>query len=74
MNLAKTKYLKCAILIISICILLGAISACLPFSISLPDMLDEDAIDDAAMTITPNEIDGLGEFEDGYCYVYTNKD
>ncbi|MDE7348668.1 MAG: hypothetical protein K2N53_03300, partial [Clostridia bacterium] len=74
MILAKTKYLKCAILIISICILLGAISACLPFSISLPNTLDKDAIDNTAMTITPHESDGLGMFEDGYCYVYTDKD
>ncbi|MDE5911377.1 MAG: hypothetical protein K2H24_03500, partial [Clostridia bacterium] len=76
MNLAKSKskYLKCAILIISICILLGALSACLPFNISSPDTLDKDAIDNAAATITTNSTDGLGEFNDGYSYVYTDKD
>ncbi|MDE6475061.1 MAG: hypothetical protein K2L70_08185, partial [Clostridia bacterium] len=76
MNLAKTKakYLKCAIFIISICFILGALSACLPFNISIPDKLDEDAINDTAMTITPNSSDGLGEFNDGYKYVYTDKD
>ena len=70
----KSKYLKCSILIISLCIILGAISACLPFSISLPDMLDENGIDKSAMTITTNASDGLGEFNDGYNYVYTDKD
>ena len=70
----KSKYLKCSILIISLCIILGAISACLPFSISLPDMLDENGIDKSAMTITTNASDGLGEFNDGSSYVYTDKD
>ncbi len=70
----KSKYLKCSVLIIAFCIILGTISACLPFSISLPDTLDEDGIDKAATTITTNESDGLGEFNDGYNYVYTDKD
>ncbi|MDE7191442.1 MAG: InlB B-repeat-containing protein, partial [Clostridia bacterium] len=76
MNLAKTKekYLKCAILIISICFILGALSACLPFSIFIPDKLEEDAINDTAMAITKNPSDGLGEFNNGYSYVYTDKD
>ncbi|MDE6606059.1 MAG: hypothetical protein K2K85_08605 [Clostridia bacterium] len=76
MKLAKTKekYLKCAILIISICFILGALSACLPFNISIPDKLEEDAIDNTAMNITTNSSDGLGEFKNGYNYVYTDKD
>ncbi|MDE6606049.1 MAG: hypothetical protein K2K85_08555, partial [Clostridia bacterium] len=76
MNLAKSKskYLKCAIFIISICILLGALSACLPFNISLPDTLKGEDIDNTAATITPNASDGFGEFNNGYSYVYTNKD
>ncbi len=74
MNLAKRMYLKYAILIISICIFIGSISACLPFGISLPDTLEERSIDNTAMTITTNQSDGLGEFSDGYLYVYTNKD
>ncbi|MDE5655441.1 MAG: hypothetical protein K2I46_07575, partial [Clostridia bacterium] len=68
----RAKYLKFAILIISVCFLLGAISACLPFNISIPE-LDNNAINDTAMTITTNTIDGLGEFNDGYSYVYTDK-
>ncbi|MDE6605915.1 MAG: hypothetical protein K2K85_07855, partial [Clostridia bacterium] len=76
MNLAKSKskYLKCAIFIISVCILLGALSACLPFNISIPDKLEEGAIDNTAMIITPNATDGLGEFNNGYSYIYTDKD
>ncbi|MDE5910694.1 MAG: hypothetical protein K2H24_00005, partial [Clostridia bacterium] len=76
MNLAKSKskYLKCAILIIAICLILGALSACLPFNISLPDTLKDEEIDNTAVTITPNASDGLGEFNNGYSYVYTNKD
>ncbi|MDE6869812.1 MAG: hypothetical protein K2J75_03700, partial [Clostridia bacterium] len=76
MNLAKSKskYLKCAIFIISICILLGALSACLPFNISLPDTLKGEEMDNTAVTITPNASDGLGEFNNGYSYVYTDKD
>ncbi|MCX4363687.1 MAG: hypothetical protein OSJ74_09965, partial [Clostridia bacterium] len=70
----KSKYLKCSVLIIALCIIIGAISACLPFSISLPGMLDENGIDKSAMTITTNASDGLGEFNDGYNYVYTDKD
>ncbi len=69
----KSKYLKCSILIISLCIIIGAISACLPFSISLPDMLDEGELNHTAIDITTNESDGLKEFGDGYLYVYTDK-
>ena len=68
----RAKYLKFAILIISICFILGAISACLPFNISIPT-LDNDTINNTAMTITQNSSDGLGEFNDGYTYVYTDK-
>ncbi|MDE7070836.1 MAG: hypothetical protein K2O86_02540, partial [Clostridia bacterium] len=68
----KAKYLKFAILIISVCFILGAISACLPFNISIPT-LDNDTIDNTAMTITQNSSDNLGEFNDGYSYVYTDK-
>ncbi|MDE6473518.1 MAG: hypothetical protein K2L70_00255, partial [Clostridia bacterium] len=73
MKLAKTKYLKCAILIISVCFILGALAACLPFNISIPDKLEEGAINDTAMNITTNSSDGLGEFSNGYSYVYTDK-
>ena len=75
MKLARTKakYLKCLILIISICFILGALAACLPFNISIPDTLEE-AIDNTAMNITTNSSDGLGEFNNGYSYVYTDKD
>ena len=45
----------------------------MPFNISLPDTLEENAIDDTAMTITTNPSDGLGEFNNGYSYVYTDK-
>ncbi|MDE7071194.1 MAG: hypothetical protein K2O86_04405, partial [Clostridia bacterium] len=69
---SKAKYLKFAILIISVCFILGAISACLPFNMSVPE-LDDNAIDNMAMTITTNATDGLGEFNDGYSYVYTDK-
>jgi len=74
MNLAKSKskYLKCAILIISICFILGALSACLPFNIFLPDTLEGDAIDNAAMSITTNSSDGFGEYKDGSSYVFTD--
>ncbi|MDE5654180.1 MAG: InlB B-repeat-containing protein, partial [Clostridia bacterium] len=68
----KAKYLKSAILIISVCFLLGAISACLPFNISVPELADN-AISDTAMNITQNTSDGLGEFNNGYSYVYTDK-
>ncbi len=68
----RAKYLKFALLIISVCFILGAISACLPFNISIPT-LDNDTISDTAMTITQNSSDGLGEFNDGYSYVYTDK-
>ncbi|MDE6474895.1 MAG: InlB B-repeat-containing protein [Clostridia bacterium] len=73
MKLAKTKYLKCAILVISICFILGALAACLPFNISIPDKLEEGAINDTAMNITTNATDGLGEFSNGYSYAYTDK-
>ncbi|MDE7070401.1 MAG: InlB B-repeat-containing protein, partial [Clostridia bacterium] len=69
----RAKYLKFAILIISVCFILGAISACLPFNISIPT-LGNDTIDNTAMTIMQNSTDGLGEFNNGYSYVYTNKD
>ncbi len=68
----RAKYLKFAILIILICILLGAISACLPFNLSVPE-LDNNAIDNTAVTIAQNSNDGLGEFNNGYSYVYTDK-
>ncbi|MCX4363008.1 MAG: hypothetical protein OSJ74_06475, partial [Clostridia bacterium] len=68
----KSKYSKCSILIISLCIIWGAISACLPFSISLPDKLDQGDINNTAMDITTNASDGFGEFKDGYSYVYTD--
>ncbi|MDE5655429.1 MAG: hypothetical protein K2I46_07510, partial [Clostridia bacterium] len=68
----RAKYLKFAILIISICFLVGAISACLPLNISVPT-LEDNTISDTAMTITTNASDGLGEFNDGYSYVYTDK-
>ncbi|MDE7349239.1 MAG: hypothetical protein K2N53_06215, partial [Clostridia bacterium] len=75
MNLAKSKakYLKCLILIISICFIMGALAACLPFSIYVPDKLEEDAIDNTVAHITTNASDGLGEFNDNYSYVYTDK-
>ena len=65
----RARYLKFAILIISVCLILGAISACLPFNMSVPT-LDNDTIDNTAMTITTNPTDRLGEFRDGYNYVY----
>ncbi|MCI8421442.1 MAG: hypothetical protein HFE34_04050, partial [Clostridia bacterium] len=68
----RAKYLKFAILIISVCFILGAISACLPFNISIPT-LDNDIINNTAMTITQNSTDNLGEFNDGYSYVYTDR-
>ncbi|MDE5655290.1 MAG: hypothetical protein K2I46_06780, partial [Clostridia bacterium] len=68
----KAKYLKSAILIITICLILGAISACLPLNISVPTLEDK-VINDTAVTITTNPTDGLGEFNDGYSYVYTDK-
>ncbi|MDE6472780.1 MAG: hypothetical protein K2L52_07095, partial [Clostridia bacterium] len=68
----KAKYLKFAILIISICFLLGAISACLPFNISVPE-LNDNVISDTAVNITQNANDGLGEFNDGLPYVFTDK-
>ncbi|MDE7071252.1 MAG: InlB B-repeat-containing protein, partial [Clostridia bacterium] len=68
----KAKYLKFAILIISVCFILGAISACLPFNVSVPT-LGNDAIGNTATTITTNATDRLGEFRDGYKYVYTDK-
>ncbi|MDE7191742.1 MAG: InlB B-repeat-containing protein, partial [Clostridia bacterium] len=76
MNLAKTKakYLKCAILIILLCFTVGVISACLPFSIYVPDKLEEDAINDTAYTVTYDSADSLGKFKDKTSYVFTNKD
>ena len=68
----RAKYLKSAILIISLCLILGAISACLP-NISIPT-LEDNTLSDTAMTITQNSTDGLGEFNDGYSYVYTDKE
>ncbi|MDE6472544.1 MAG: hypothetical protein K2L52_05910, partial [Clostridia bacterium] len=68
----RAKYLKFAILIISVCFILGAISACLPLNISVPT-LEDNVINDTAVTITTNPTDGLGEFNDGYSYVYTDK-
>ncbi|MDE7070673.1 MAG: hypothetical protein K2O86_01700, partial [Clostridia bacterium] len=68
----RAKYLKFTILIISICFILGAISACLPFNISVPT-LGNDAISNTVATITQNSSDNLGEFNDGYSYVYTDK-
>ncbi len=68
----RAKYLKFAILIISVCFILGAISACLPFNVSVPT-LDNDIINNTAMTITQNSTDNLGEFNDGYSYVYTDR-
>ncbi|MDE6472766.1 MAG: hypothetical protein K2L52_07025, partial [Clostridia bacterium] len=69
----RAKYLKSAILIIFVCFLLGAISACLPLNISIPE-LGDNSISDTAMTITTNPDDGLGEFNNGYSYVYTDKE
>ncbi|MDE6472635.1 MAG: hypothetical protein K2L52_06370, partial [Clostridia bacterium] len=68
----RAKYLKFAILIISICFLIGAISACLPLNMSVPE-LKNNALNDTAMSITQNSTDGLGEFNNGYSYVYTDK-
>ncbi|MDE6471476.1 MAG: hypothetical protein K2L52_00415, partial [Clostridia bacterium] len=68
----RAKYLKFAILIISVCFIIGAISACLPFNMSVPT-LEDNTINDTAVTITTNASDGLGEFDDGYTYVYTDK-
>ena len=70
---AKDKYRKIALLVFSICLILGVLSACIPYGISLPDTL-QDKVTDTAMTITANASDGLGEFNDGYSYVYTDKD
>ncbi|MDE7071630.1 MAG: InlB B-repeat-containing protein, partial [Clostridia bacterium] len=69
----RAKYLKFAILIISVCFILGAISACLPFNISVPT-LDNDTIINTATNITQNDADGLGEFDDGYFYMYTDRE
>ncbi|MDE7071012.1 MAG: hypothetical protein K2O86_03460, partial [Clostridia bacterium] len=69
---SRAKYLKVAILIISVCFILGAISACLPFNMSVP-ALDNNAISNTIATITQNSSDGLGEFNDGYTYVYTDR-
>ncbi|MDE6472526.1 MAG: hypothetical protein K2L52_05810, partial [Clostridia bacterium] len=68
----RTRYLKSALLIITICLILGAISACLPFNVSIPE-LDDNSISDTAMTITQNTSDGLGEFNNGCSYIYTDK-
>ena len=68
----KAKYLKFAVLIISVSFILGAISACLPFNMSVPE-LDNNAISNTVATITQNSSDGLGEFNDGYTYVYTDR-
>ena len=68
----RAKYLKFAILIISVSFILGAISACLPFNVSIPE-LNDNAISDTEVIITQNTSDGLGEFNDGYSYVYTDK-
>ncbi|MDE7071429.1 MAG: InlB B-repeat-containing protein, partial [Clostridia bacterium] len=73
MNLktSRAKYLKFAILIISICILLGAISACLPYNISIPEM-DESLITPTASNIVSNA-GSLSRFVDGTSYVFTDK-
>ncbi|MDE5655420.1 MAG: hypothetical protein K2I46_07465, partial [Clostridia bacterium] len=68
----RTKYLKSALLIITVCLILGAISACLPFNVSIPE-LNNNAISDTAVTITTNTSDGLGEFNNGFSYVFTDK-
>ncbi|MDE6472646.1 MAG: hypothetical protein K2L52_06425, partial [Clostridia bacterium] len=69
----RVKYLKFAILIISVCFLLGAISACLPIGISIPE-LESNAISETKVTITQNTTDLLGEFNNGYSYIYSDKD
>ncbi|MDE6362073.1 MAG: hypothetical protein K2L53_03765, partial [Clostridia bacterium] len=44
----------------------------MPFSISVPDKLEEDAIGNTEMTINTNSSDGFGEFVNGYNYVFTD--
>ncbi|MDE7071152.1 MAG: hypothetical protein K2O86_04195, partial [Clostridia bacterium] len=68
----RAKYLKFAILIISVCFILGAISACLPFNMSIPT-LDNDSINTLARPTTPTT-NGFSYFNDGVKYVYTDKD
>ncbi|MDE7070517.1 MAG: hypothetical protein K2O86_00910, partial [Clostridia bacterium] len=67
----RAKYLKFVILIISVCIILGAISACLPFNISIPT-LDNDSISALARPTTPTT-NGFSYFNDGVKYVFTDR-
>ncbi len=68
----RAKYLKFAILIISVCFILGAISACLPFNLSVPT-LDNDTINTMSRPTTPTT-NGFSYFADGVKYVYSDKD
>ena len=68
----KAKYLKFAVLIISVSFILGAISACLPFNISVPT-LDNDSINTMGRPTTPTT-GGFSYFDNGVKYVFTDKD
>ncbi len=72
MNLAKSKskYLKCAILIMSICFILGALSACLPFGIAIPEF--NNAISPTDNNIVSNAGE-LSRFSNGDIYVFTDE-
>ncbi|MDE7071253.1 MAG: InlB B-repeat-containing protein, partial [Clostridia bacterium] len=67
---SRAKYLKFAILIISVCFILGAISACLPFNVSIPT-LDNNAVTPTARPIETHTGD-LSSFGNGAKYVFTD--
>ncbi|MDE6276458.1 MAG: hypothetical protein K2M75_08000 [Clostridia bacterium] len=74
-NKLKSRYLKCAIFIISFCVLLGAVSVCIPIGVNHVDneVLNGGITDNASFTINKNLKDNLGEFAIGDSYVYTDK-
>ncbi|MDE6189706.1 MAG: hypothetical protein K2G37_05425, partial [Clostridia bacterium] len=53
--------------------ILGAVLSCVPFDFTLYSAKEEIGVTNTAYNITANASDGLGEFNDGASYIYTDK-
>ncbi|MDE6189122.1 MAG: hypothetical protein K2G37_02390, partial [Clostridia bacterium] len=53
--------------------ILGAVLSCVPFDFTLYSAKEEIGVTNTAYSITTNTSDGLGEFNDGASYIYTDK-
>ncbi|MDE5616180.1 MAG: hypothetical protein K2I78_00145, partial [Clostridia bacterium] len=74
MDIRKRRIANVSLFIIIAIFVLSAVFSCAPFDLGDSKTKENSSLfENTALTITTNADDSLGEFNDGYSYVYTDK-